>query len=325
MSDRWTKLPAPSSRWDALEYDSRALGTQLYLAYGEGELDLGPDWRLAVARRLAVSGRARPRLYRDLDAIIEAGLIVVGGTTVELFYARKPSASQRPVTRQSPRREPTVNEQSSNSESTVTAPSLSGQQHPTPRKHSTPTPIEEREKEERETRARAPDPEPPPGMDARGQQQIRRDLRDAVRVAYERQFFVATTVSPSWSPGANTALDTIAQWLVTSADLRKCQPESLISPLLRGFFGNARVGEKRWPITWLANNPAEYLGGSAGVTNAPPADPETAADNARGIEIRRLLDEVPEQAERDALDAELQALGDRARARLRAARNGKAN
>lgn len=95
MSERWTKMPQASHRWDALDYDLRALGVMLFLAYQEERVEFPGDWRQAVARRLAVDGRKRPGLYRDLDRLAASGLLSVSGTTVQLLWTERTVRAHR--------------------------------------------------------------------------------------------------------------------------------------------------------------------------------------------------------------------------------------
>lgn len=314
MSERWTKLPTPSSRWDALEYDPRALGTQMYLAYGEGVLDLGPDWRVAIARRLAVSGRARPRLYRDIDAIIDAGLIVVSETTVEFFYSRRPPASDRALNRRSLRTqptvtahstdgEPTVNGQSLDSEPTVNGRSLDTQPDATARNHSTHPPIEEREKRERRE-TRAPDPEPPPGFDARSERQIGFDLSQALAHAYERKHLERLTVAPSWSDSARKHLATFVRWTAKTAEQRRQDPVVLGSGVITAFFADEKLAPKRWPTGFLAHDPGQWLEAAAALVTSPLG------------ELKEQLHEANLRGDLDAQDrlrSQIRALSDAAR------------
>lgn len=168
---------------------------------------------------------------------------------------------------------------------------------------------------------RAPDPEPPPGVDARSQQQILLDLRDRVRVAFEQRYLDALTVTPSWNASANAALETLTQWLVANAPRHRCEPEQLIPRLLRKFFADPKMPEKRFPIQFLANSPAEYFEAAGGTNgSAPSDDSEAAVEQARLREINEQLNEARcngAHDDVDRLEAEKMQLGERARARKR--------
>ena len=193
---------------------------------------------------------------------------------------------------------------------------------------------EQKGREGKDASRDATQPTPPPEVDFRSEHQDRAGLIALVRTAFEQAYLTHLACPPSWGASQAKALETLARWLEATSEARHVPAGTLIPPLVAGFFANTRAASSRWPITWLANNPAEYFApaptnGSAPSPSAatpvlldPAAVAEDAADKARWPVLLEELNEAitnGDRERRDALYAEKQAIGERSRARKREA------
>lgn len=180
-------VPLPIERalaWSGVSFFARSVGTEVFRLYQEREIQVGKDWRVALCRALEVDGRERGNVCRALDALVEAGLIVVGDGFVRLLYTddtlaehRRSAAPAQPLDEASGDDPETVDPTSIDTPQDVDSASGDPPQdidstsgahppdiHPdsSARNHSGPNSQEIRDKrEERTVRARARDLYPP--------------------------------------------------------------------------------------------------------------------------------------------------------------------
>ncbi len=74
--------------WTQISPYARAMGTELYRVHcaESCEIRVPADWKTALARSLELGGRDRPPFLIALDAMVEAGVLIVGRGIVYLLY-----------------------------------------------------------------------------------------------------------------------------------------------------------------------------------------------------------------------------------------------
>ncbi|RPH75613.1 hypothetical protein EHM76_01250 [bacterium] len=77
-------------------------------------------------------------------------------------------------------------------------------------------------------------------------------------VDFHRRYLAAESVDPN-ARSLGSAVQTVVGVLRQKAEQRGCEPESLIKPLLDGFFGNDTARAAHFAPAYLATNPLEYL------------------------------------------------------------------
>jgi hypothetical protein len=114
------------------------------------------------------------------------------------------------------------------------------------------------EREARSTRTDAPPEvhETPEGDSLFAAQATARSLLER---EFKNRVVAKTCNPPGQSPAYQKALTSMARWLCESAQLRACSVDTVIAELLEGFFADATAVSKGFPITFLANNPTQYL------------------------------------------------------------------
>lgn len=84
----------------------------------------------------------------------------------------------------------------------------------------------------------------------------------------------------------------LAKWCTQNAHAHRCSPLELGKRVLAGLFENAKAGTKRWPMSWAAQDPAEYISSPlrpvAYVEPKPLVSPEKVAELQRAWEERQL-------------------------------------
>lgn len=93
---RWVKMPLDRAlAWDSLSFYDRAVGCELFRLYQERVVQIGATWQAALVRALGVSGPERSAVYRALDRVVEAGLLLVSDGTIQLLYTDETLAAYR--------------------------------------------------------------------------------------------------------------------------------------------------------------------------------------------------------------------------------------
>jgi hypothetical protein len=85
----WMRMPTRRAlAWTQISPYARAMGTELYRVHcaESCEIRVPADWKTALARSLELSGRDRPPFLVALEAMVEAGVLIVGQGVVYLLY-----------------------------------------------------------------------------------------------------------------------------------------------------------------------------------------------------------------------------------------------
>lgn len=81
-----------------------------------------------------------------------------------------------------------------------------------------------------------------------------------IRLGYERRYIAALAASPPTTRGIAESREGVVRWVLETALVRQASPEIVADQLLDGFFANARAAQNGFKLSWLAQNPLEYLG-----------------------------------------------------------------
>lgn len=94
-------------------------------------------------------------------------------------------------------------------------------------------------------------------------------LAHTLRFGFEQRYLDALTVTPRKTQTYAKSIAGICEWLLE----QDRHPMLLCQQLLDGFFADDKARAKKFPISFLAHSPAEYLQLNGG--SAPPQDRET--------------------------------------------------
>lgn len=149
-------------RWFDVTLLARTIGLELEVAALADRtkppgIDVGPDWRESLCRRLQINGPDRRQGKRALTELAEVGLILVGDGRVWILYTRDDVEAARSLVTTSA---PAVHQVCTSSTSTLHPLDILSEL--TPQNDSTHTSLERKKEDiERETRARAREASPP--------------------------------------------------------------------------------------------------------------------------------------------------------------------
>lgn len=119
-------------------------------------------------------------------------------------------------------------------------------------------------------------------------------VRELLERGYKARYTKKLAAPPPVIRAHEDAARRLTQWVLDAARARNMRPERLIEQLLGGFFASSRAAEAKFKITWLAQEPLEFL--PASQRPLPPrTDPE--------VERRMREDfarDAQERAEREA-------------------------
>lgn len=304
--------PVPSERhprWFEVTTYQRFVGLEVaLLQYGNGSrppgIPVGQDWLESVCRSMAINGRDRKYVKPALEALFEAGLLVVrDGMARVLFTAEELAANAQKAALREPCGVLPVSYRDPTGILPVSLSDLTPQNDST---HTSQIREEEIRIEERETRAREVTPpietsetppavEPTPPAEPAPPNAWSDRLEFEIRCEFEKRFELAAQAIPNQKQ--LTAMSyKLAYWIRQTARLRNVTETQLATTLLERFFASPAARAEGFPPAFLAANPLEYLEPKPGLVKAA----------ARGNRRDQLLEELRKRGRE--IQAELQSL-----------------
>lgn len=119
----------------------------------------------------------------------------------------------------------------------------------------------ERERErESQTRVRARELAPTPDSESAEPRAKKPKTGRALFAAGYRDRFENARQAPWPAVSGRAELDTIGEWVESTAVMRGESREAIATSLLDGIFADERLGKHDWPLRFIAENPARFLG-----------------------------------------------------------------
>jgi hypothetical protein len=100
--------------------------------------------------------------------------------------------------------------------------------------------------------SRKPLPEPPPGLPP-----AEPPLAELIVLEHAREY--GRRRSLERPPGDFRAATRIAKWAEDNSEVRKIPTRALALQIVAGLFASDRAAPRRWPLSWAAHDPAEFL------------------------------------------------------------------
>lgn len=305
----FVKLPAA---WRGLSYFKRSIMQDLWRSSDadcSGRIEIDGDPAQFLVRELdIVARRDRANAVTAVrELIADDGLITIEGTVATIRTERSMSDGRTMDVRKTLDRR---------TESADLCASIEHRTQPNTSESLNSGPTDrERDRVERE-RARPPEvlsfrkplPEPPPDLPPAEPPLTERIVSaHALRYSQLRQ---GETCKRDYRAAAE-----IARWCQLNAAVHKTTPAELAMRVVAGLFASDRAGARRWPLSWAANDAAEFLEPPPGVK--PVANTREQAEAAAKAVAASKLVEV-RQAYADQIKA-ARAQGDEYRAEILAA------
>jgi hypothetical protein len=263
--------------WVGVSTHDMGLCLRLFLLTKGGPYAIhGKDWMGWMCRQMSIHGPERRNIRAALQRYHELGLIRVEASTVTVGFT-----PDFDVTLTSDRRPTDValtSHEHRSDVARVVQKDLSVENHSTPKsqidkieeikeereragarthaREATPK-AEERaatkpEEVEEVRLSRQPLPEAPPNLPP-----AERPLAEVIVLEHAREY--GKRRAGERPPSDFRAAARIAQWAEDNSEARKTAPRALSLQIVAGLFQSDRAGERRWPLSWAARDPAEFL------------------------------------------------------------------
>lgn len=258
----FVKLPAA---WRGLSYFQRSIMQDLWRlsdADCSGRIEVDGDPAQFLVRDLDIVGRRdRSNAVQAVRELIRAELITIEGSFAIVRVERTTSVRRTTDVRTTHDRR-TETADLCASVVTRTEPNSANTQQSrfTEREKE-----ENREREHAHTRAkvleRAPVGEPPPELPP-----AEPPLASTIIRAHAAEY--VKRLAGIVPPQDNRSAFVVAQWCEANAGAYKLSAQELALRVVAGLFASPRAAEKRWRLSWAANDAAEYAGNPPGVVIA---------------------------------------------------------
>jgi hypothetical protein len=284
--------------WAGRSHASWGLCLKLWLL-GDGQpIQVhGADWRASLCQQMGIGGRDRPTTRALMADLQSDGLMTVLGGFVHVKW--HPNQGMPGTTELAPE---LVAEEYDRG-STGVQPGVGQESYPldlSVDNHSgrflqTDRQTEEREREHaREVvNFRKPLPDPPPDLPP-----AEPPLPERIVSAHAKRYTElrqGETCKRDFRAGAD-----IARWCEANAVVHKTTPADLAQRVVAGLFASDRAAGRRWPLSWAAHDPAEFLPPPDGCK--PVASTKEQAEAARQAAVASRA-----KAERDRFNAQIRA------------------
>lgn len=243
--------------WAGRSHASWGLCLRLWmLADGQPIQVHGSDWRASLCQQMGIGGRDRPTTRALMADLQSDGLMHIRDGFVVVEFQ---PVQGRPTTTEL--RTELIAEESARG-STGVQPGVGQEsypQEPNSENHSPNFLQTDRQTEEREESARTrevlnfrrPLPAPPADLP------IEKPLAQRIIEAHSTRYSKLRNGEECMRDGKSAVA--IGRWCETNAGAHKTTPAELAQRVVAGLFANDRAGERRWPLSWAARDPAEFV------------------------------------------------------------------